>query len=279
MLYPPEGIELEGIHYKYLVVFTPNPYHNATYLAARPFAVLAFLWFVKLLPICDGEGRDIRFGDYVLFSIFLLLSTMTKPSFTLVMVSTAGLIMVYRIFRAAFRNFISVVKLGLCVVPTFIELLRQFAIVYGSKKDGLCFGIGDVWSEYCDNIPLAIFLAIAFPLLVLACNLKECRRNSLFRFSWQLYVVAASEAFLLYEGGDKKFHFNFGWGYMYGIFFCLVGAVLVLSRSTLQKISEGNWRKYLPGCFLLTLQWGLYLCHVICGILYFKEIYEGKLYF
>lgn len=36
MVYPPTGIYLPGIKYKYLGVFTANPFHNATYMAARP---------------------------------------------------------------------------------------------------------------------------------------------------------------------------------------------------------------------------------------------------
>ena len=38
MLYPPYRISLPGIKFRYLGVFTANPFHNATYMAARPFA-------------------------------------------------------------------------------------------------------------------------------------------------------------------------------------------------------------------------------------------------
>ena len=128
MLYPPSGIYLPGIRFKYLGVFTANPFHNATFMAARPFAVLAFLWYVKLLSVYEKGVH--RAADYVLFAVFLLLATMTKPSFTLVMVSTAGLIMLYRLFRTKFRNFIPTVRLGLCFVHTFLDLLYQFKRVF-----------------------------------------------------------------------------------------------------------------------------------------------------
>ena len=51
MVYPPTGIYLPGIKYKYLGVFTANPFHNATYMAARPFAILAFFKYAELMPL------------------------------------------------------------------------------------------------------------------------------------------------------------------------------------------------------------------------------------
>ena len=86
MLFPPAGMWLPGIHHIYLGVFTPNPFHNATYMAARPFTILAFLCFVKLLPVYEeGASKDngatgVPIQDYLFFSVFLLLATMTKPS-------------------------------------------------------------------------------------------------------------------------------------------------------------------------------------------------------
>ena len=52
MVYPPTGIYLPGIKYKYLGVFTANPFHNATYMAARPFAILAFFKYAELTEQC-----------------------------------------------------------------------------------------------------------------------------------------------------------------------------------------------------------------------------------
>ena len=252
MLYPPSGIYLPGILHKYLGVFSANPFHNATYMAARPFAILAFLWYVKLLPVYErGLGRTIRSNcpeggnggaelrDYVLFSFFLLLAAMTKPSFTLVMVSTAGLLMLYRLIRAKFRNFVPTLQLGLCFVPTFLDLLYQYQGVFVPKEGeegGLGFCFGEIWTQYCENIPLAVCLAVGFPILVFVLNYQECRKNSLYRFSWQIYLVSFVEAFLLYEKGFRKYDFNFSWGYMYGIFFCHFGTLLLLMQITARRM-------------------------------------------
>ncbi len=279
MLYLPNNIYFPGIKFKYLGVFTSNPFHNATYMAARPFAILAFFWYAKLL-ICYEEGlkgkgsreRNTLVRDYVLFAAFLLLATMTKPSFTIVLVGAAGLIMVYRMFRSRFRNFVPTVLLGLCFIPTFIDLLYQFKGVFvpvEGAEGGIGFGLGTVWSLYCNNMPGAICLAIGFPLLVLLFHFKELKDNTIYRFSWQLYLMGFVMAYFLYEKGFRQPDFNFSWSYMYGIFFCFVGALLVLLKATAAKKSP----------LLLGVQWLAYLCHLGCGLYYFLGIFRGGHYY
>ena len=293
MLYPPKGIYLPGIKFNYLGVFSPNPFHNATYMAARPFAILAFLWYAKLLPadeklgsseMCGSPEKRGRAVDYVLFSVFLLLATMTKPSFTLVMVSTAGLIMLYRLFRAGFRNFLPTVQLGLAFIPTFLDLLYQYKGVFvpeDGAEGGIGFSFGDVWRNACDNIPLAICLLVAFPLLVLVLNFKELKKDTLYRFSWQLFLVSLAETFFLYEKGFRKFDFNFAWGYMYGAFFCHFGSLALLFGKTRQVLggrgSEGAGKKL--RVLLLAAQWLAFLWHLACGVLYFRKYMTGAMYY
>lgn len=275
MLYPPDGIYLPGIRFRYLGVFTGNPFHNATYIAARPFAILAFLWFVKLLPVYEEgvKGDKKKWWDYILFSLFLLLATMTKPSFTLVLVGTAGVIMLFRMFRSRFHNFLPSVQLGLCFIPTFVDMLYQYKDVFTPEEGmegGVGFTFGEIWGEYCANLPLAICLAVGFPMLVLIFNFKELRGNTLYRLSWQLYLISFLMAFFLYEKGFRKPDFNFSWGYMYGIFFCHMGALLVLIRSTGEKKKK---------TLFLGAQWLAYLCHLLCGLYYFFGIFHGKMYY
>lgn len=302
MLFPPEGIYLPGIYRTYLGVFTPNPFHNATYLAARPFSILAFLWFVKLLPVYEqGIGRKAgesggAWWDYLLFSLFLLLATMTKPSFTLVLVSTAGLIMLYRMIRSGFRNFVPTVQFGLLFLPTFIDLLYQFRGVFvpdEGAEGGIGFCFGEVWVRYCGNLPLAVCLGVGFPLAVLVVNFRKCRKNTMLLFSWQLYAVGFAEAFFLYEKGFRKFDFNFCWGYICGMFFCHFTALLVLLQATLEEttleaagrcspaegVQTGGRGQSRRRPVLLVLQWLAFAWHLVCGIIYFAGIFRGAMYY
>lgn len=272
MLFPPEGIYLPGIKHKYLGVFSANPFHNATYMAARPFAVLAFVWAVKLLEIYEA-GFQKKYGkDYILFAVFLLVATMTKPSFTIVLVAVMGLVMVWRLLRSRFRCFLPTLQLGICFLPTFADLLYQYRGVFvpeEGQEGGIGFTIGGIWEQYCDNIPLAVSLAIGFPLAVLVLNFRELRTNTLFRLSWQIYLMSFLMAFFLYEKGFRWSHFNFSWGYMYGIFFAFLGAGVMLLQKT--------GRRQKP--VLLLLQWLPYLWHVACGIYYFISLSQGNTYY
>lgn len=305
MLFPPDGIYLPGIKYNYLGVFTSNPFHNATYMAARPFAVLAFFQYAKLLD-CYEQGyggkwsrprAGVAMKDYVLLALFLLLATMTKPSFTIVLVGTAGLIMLCRLIRAAFRSFVPTVQLGLCFVPTFVDLLYQYKGVFVPEEGaegGMGFGFGEVWSLYCDNIPLAVCLAVGCPLLAALLHGKELKGNTLYRFSWQIYWMSFAMAFFLYEKGFRRPDFNFSWGYMYGIFFCFLGTVLVLLKDTASvaassggtaagQSQRGPRKKvltlYAGKKLLLGVQWLAYLWHLVCGLYYFWGIFRGGMYY
>ena len=276
MVYPPTGIYLPGIKYKYLGVFTPNPFHNATYMAARPFAILAFFKYGELLPVYEQPNavREHK-RDYILFAIYLLLATMTKPSFTIVLVGAAGILMLWRMFRGRIRNFVPTVWLGVCFIPTFMDLLYQFRGVFvpqEGQEGGIGFTFGHVWAQYCGNLPLAIGLAIGFPILVLLLNYKQLHKDSIYRFSWQVYVMSFLMAFFLYEKGFREMDFNFSWGYMYGIFFAFVGALLVLLRAT----ANADTRKRR---IVVAVQWLAYLWHLVCGVYYFWGFLQGAMYY
>lgn len=269
MLYLPGRIRFWGITNSYLGVFTPNPYHNITYMATRPFAILAFFLYARILDYYE-ERTDLK--EFFLFGLSLLLTTMTKPSYTLILVSTAGLVMLYRLFRERWKNFRRSFYLGLAFVPTFLDLLYQFGGVFGTdskagESGGIGFGIGSVWKLYTNNIPLAVILALGFPLLVLLFHRKEIKDNTLYRFSWAQLIVSAMELFLLYENGRRFSDANFSWGYMHGIFFVFVTSLIVLMEDTLETREKGT---------ALWAQWLLFGLHLVCGIGYFIYIWNGN---
>lgn len=174
------------------------------------------------MPLYEQDNAHKEYGrDYILFSVYLLLATMAKPSFTIVLVGAAGILMLWRMFHSKFRNFMPTIWLGVCFLPTFADLLYQFRGVFvpqEGQEGGIGFTLGHVWLQYCSNLPLAIGLAVGFPILVLLLNYKELCRDSIYRFSWQIYGMSFLMAFCLYEKGFREMDFNFSWGYMYGIF-------------------------------------------------------------
>lgn len=290
MVYLPDNLYLPGVSFKYAGVFTANPFHNATYMAARPFAILAFFSFAGLLERYEKgfdpsgkEGPDLR--EYIFFSVSLLLATMTKPSFTIVLVGAAGLIMVWRLLRCKFRNFWPTAWLGLCFVPTFADLLYQYCGVFVPEEGmegGIGFCLGEVWHQYCSFVPTGICLAMGFPLTVLILNFRKGKQDTVFRFSWQVYGMSLLMAYFLYEKGFRKYDFNFSWGYIYGIFFAFAGALLFLLGETGRFLSgeepDGGRKKLLRGG-LIVFQWLAFLAHLVCGVYYFMGLLRGQMYY
>ena len=286
MLFPVTGIKLPGIYGRYRGVFTPNPYHNATYLAARPFSVLCFFEFAGLLEVYEEKSsfKEFPWKKGLCFGLFLLLATMTKPSFTLVLVATAGILMVYRLIKSRFRNWQAFLCLGICFIPTFCDLLYQFFGVFVSSspeenlagqaladtaESGIGIGFLTAWEKHCGNVPLAILLALAFPIVVLVFHAKDLKKDGTYRLSLQLLLVSLFTALFCYEKGFRLGDMNFSWGYMYGIFFAFVGAVTVLYRDTVRN----------PKKVLTWVQWLFYLWHLGCGLLYMKNFLAGYLYY
>lgn len=291
MVYLPNNYYLPGVHFKYAGVFTANPFHNATYMAARPFAILAFFSFVSLLDHYEKgydalgqEGPSLK--EYLIFSVSLLLATMAKPSFTIVLVGTAGLIMLYRMIRSRFRSFWPTIRLGLCFLPTFADLLYQFRGVFMPREGveggiGLC--VGEVWHQYCSFVPTGICLAMGFPLTVLVLNFRKVKSDTCCRFSWQVYLMSLVMAYFLYEKGFRKFDFNFSWGYIYGIFFGFTGSLLLLLQVTGRFLSgeerPAEKKKRLLQMGLLGFQWLAFLAHLVCGVYYFFGLLKGQMYY
>ena len=261
-----------GTRFYYLGVFTPNPWHNATYVSARPFSIIAVFMFGDLLEQYE-EKFDLK--KSLAFSVVMLLATMTKPSFTIVFCGAAGLIMLFRMFKSKFANFKNTILLGLMFIPTFVDLAYQFGGVFtGQDSKGQEAGIGfqlfRVWGEYCDNYPIAICLLIFFPIVVLLFQYRKILTNTLYRFGWQIFGMSLAMFILLYEKGFRVADANFSWGYMIGAFFLVMTSLLVLLEETV-KAKKTDWK--------LLAQWGAFGIHLGCGLLYFGMVFLGRFYY
>jgi hypothetical protein len=272
MLYPPEGIYLPGMTLKNLGVFSANPYYNQTYLAARGFAIVAFFLFAHILTYYEDHVDK---KEYIAFSAFLLLATLTKPSFTFVLVTAAAVHMIVRLIISKGKKYKEFLYLLATAVPTFITLLIQFGGVFGSSSHageggGIGFGIGKAWSVYTGNIVLAVMLANAFPGVVMLLNLKRFKDNKTFLLAWEVMMAGFLEFLCLYEKGERFVHCNFAWGYIYGIFFVFVAGLMLLIENTVKK------KQPLP---LIVFEWAVYVWHLGCGIAFFAMLYMGGYFY
>lgn len=276
MLFPFHRIvqygSLEG-SLRYIGTFSPNPFHNATYLAARPFAVVTFFLAVGILQDYEQKDTWLR-KDTALFSVMLLLTTLTKPSFTLVLAGTCGVIMLWRLIRSRGKGMKAFWQFGIAFLPTFAVLLYQYfgmftGEVYG-QENGIAWSFLTAWKEKTDNVPVSILLAAAFPLSVLLFQRRKALKLPFFRFAWQFFATALFTMLFLIEKGYRAGHMNFAWGYMYALFFLFVTGAAVLVRETLRR-SQPVWQ--------LLIQWLLFGAHLACGADYLMNLLKGGYYY
>ena len=272
MLYPPKNIYLPGMTLRNLGVFSANPYYNQTYLAARGFAIVAFFLFAHILTYYEDHVDK---KEYIAFSVFLLLATLTKPSFTLVLVSAAAVHMIVKLIMSKGKKLREFLCLLATAVPTFITLLIQFGGVFGSSSHageggGIGFGIGKAWSVYTGNIVLAVMLANAFPGVVMLLNLKRFKDNKIFLLAWEVMMAGFLEFLCLYEKGERLIHCNFACGYIYGIFFVFVAGLMILIENTVKK-KQPVW--------MLAFEWAVYVWNLGCGIAFFAMLYMGGYFY
>ena len=273
-LYSPKNTAFFGFDYAYrcMGIYTPNPIWNATYMATRPFAVICFFEGCRMVTLVGKGSFEIK--DALWFGIGLFLTTVTKPSFTMVIVPAMGIILLVQLVCTRFKRFKDAFMLCLTMLPTLIALLYQFFGVFtGTNSHGEETGIGiafaKVWSNYSTNIPLSIVMGMALPIGVLVLNIKELKKNPCFGFAWANYLVSMLMFLLFYEKGFRMLHANFSWGYMHGMFFVFMVTLVLVIKNTVR------WFKTKKFIFVLA-EWGVLLFHLVCGVNFFVYALQGK---
>ena len=124
----------------------------------------------------------------------------------------------------------------------------------------------EVWRLYTENVTLSIVLGMAFPLFLVLIDGGFFVREDMGRLALTGYAVGLLEAASLGEGGEKLSHGDFLWPMMCGMLLMWMTAMmrlLVLERT--QTDSKGKRA-------LVNVAWALFCIHVLCGLLYFKEL-------
>lgn len=273
MFFGPRGRAIFGYDYIYRCngILTPNPYWNATYLAVRPFTIICFFATAELLETYE---REIPAKKAIILAVFSFLAAFTKPSFAFVLLPVVGMTLLYRLLRSKFANWKNTLLLGCCYLPTGFLLIAQFFSVFTGEnvlgeETGIGIEIGRAWHIHSNNIPLSILLALLFPFCVLVLNFRDLRKNKEFQLAWQVLLVGFLTFLFLYEKGFRLEHLNFSWGYMHGLF-----CVYMISALQMVKNIVG-WKPRIYKVFVAP-EIFLYLCHLLCGIVFFLYLYQGN---
>ena len=272
-LYSPKNTTFFGFDYFYrcMGIYTPNPFWNATFLATRPFTIVCFFTAADVL---ENYRDNFSWKGCMPFAISLFLMTITKPSYTIVLLPLMALIFLADLLRSRGKSFRNAFFLCVTMLPTGIDLLYQYFGVFSGvnvrgEETGIAFAFAKVWGYYSQNIPLSVVMGMALPLGVLILNRKMLKQSFLYRFAWYNYLVAAVMFLCLYEKGFRMLHANFSWGYMHGMFFVFFLTLGLILQNTLEWIKG---RKII----LLLGEYGILLIHLICGLNFLLYALQGK---
>lgn len=272
-----------GIPHYYVGVGTPNPWHNATYVAARPFVILSFvLGAYSLLHYESDFSHNTKFKwnvhkYYVYFAIAMFLCTLTKPAYNLPHMGVVFIVAVYRVLKNRFKTFRQSLLLAVTYIPTICVLVWQYVVEFegtynNGDERGMGFKVGGSWAMYSDNIPLAIILAALFPIIMLIIHRKQLRESEQFRFSWQIFLISLLIYFFLIEKGYRAKDGNFGWGYLYGLFLVFFTSIEEWIKDVRELIMIGGAKSQK---IVVVLETFLMLVHFAFGIHYLQLLFMG----
>lgn len=252
----------------YLGTWSPNPWHNPTYLAARPFVLLAFYWY-SLETI---QGLYFKKPlSLIRISILLVICAMIKPNFILAFIPASIL------FQSLFsdKKMEMLFKTAFLLFPVLGVLLLQYLMTYSNNDTGgsvrfCCF---DIWLLYTQSVPLTLLRGLAFPLAVLAILCFRLLKDKPFLFSWMLLIVGLAIAGFLCETGRRTTHANFIWTYM----FCLNIVFIYSAVAFLRWVSNGHEK---TGGFYVKFMLCIvaFSLHLLSGIYYLGYLSFGHSY-
>lgn len=269
-----EGKFLGFWTYRYMGVFTPNIWHNSTYIASKPFAILTFLSFASLFEKMKEKKESV--WDYLFFSTSLLLTTLAKPSYTIVFGLSAVVITLFCILGK--QTIRQIMALFLSTIPTLAALIYQYIDVFthssGEGEKGIGISLCLVWNLVCSNIPTAILMAGFFPFISLVFNFRKLRTNYAYIMSWLQYFFGIVCFLVLYEKGSRMHDGNFVWGYCHALFIVYFTSLMLLIDDTISVTKGSKNGRFIP----IAIQWIAFTMHLINGIVYYVSLMHGEVY-
>lgn len=185
----------------YLGQGSPNIWHNITLWMVKPLALLALLSTLK--AIAENSAKYYFFG-----AVATLTSLFAKPNFVIVFLPALFTLLLYRkYFTKPALYFFAITA----ILSTLI-LLYQFLNTFNNDSKVVVDFLA-VWSSRSQNIPVSIFLALAFPIMFALSQSRKKMNNALL-LSWYMTGFGIILFVLFAETGERFRHGNFGWSYM-----------------------------------------------------------------
>ncbi len=210
--------------------FNPIVYHNPTLIALRLFAIPVSLLALGVFSNTSYRNANHQLYTLLLCSSVILLSTLAKQSYTLVLIPGCCAFAAWRAFRGNRVDWILLV-FGICI-PGSLMLGLQYLISYGDFTNDsiISFGVFAFFRYYIPDwrVPIQLLLSLAFPIAVYLLFFREARKHLYLNLSWTVFAVSAFVTYCLYETGLRIGHGNFLWNSYITVFVLMFASVLFL---------------------------------------------------
>jgi len=236
-----------------------NVYHNPTILLLKPFAIIIF--FMSMSVFC----KEIRCSRLFLLalSLMIILSAIAKPSFLVVYLPA---IAIFALFCEVRKGYVDWKSLVLYIfMPSLLILGYQYKMTYSSSfssqyTSSIIFAPLEFMKNNSQYLLAKFLLSILFPLAVSVFCWSTVKYDKHLIFSWLIFLVGASQAYLLLEAGPRAMHGNLGWGAQVGVFLLFITSASHFFRNS----TKGYSRIFVSSIFFM---------HVLCGILFYAKEY------
>ncbi len=239
----------------------PNVWHNSTILCMMPFAILTFF-----LSVNQFKNYDKKRNKFIV--LFVLLSTLIKPSFFFIYVIAYPLCMFVR-FRFSKEFFHSLVPI---LIGCFCVLYEFFTIYNGSDDSGIAIRVLPLFTfGFWKSRILYFSVSMALPLFFVLIYRKEIEKDYEFWFILIMLVVALGISWCCYETGPRAYHGNFGWqviAAMWFVYYYMIKIAMKMNHKIQYKNSGIVETSRESKLILYKLFMVLYSVHVFMGILY-----------
>ena len=266
----------------YLGQGTPNPWHNPTSIAVRPFLLALCLLIEDYWMIEKGEKiylfgkeRNKAFIYQIVMGILLAAGTLVKPSILMVYFPACAVIALAKLIKGRGRNFFTLLVQHLYFLPALFIILWQFISIYISGTDKYLNSSTIVIDFFytarlhTSSFVVSLLLRMAFPFLVIVIWRKEIFKQPLFRLIMIQYLIGLATTWTFRETGRRANHGNFGWG---NILACSIVWIYTICFFISKIKEDPSWYRINDGIVkrlkyllpLLLLAW-----HAVAGLCYY----------
>jgi len=239
----------------YFGYIPPHAYHNPTVALLKPFALILFLYAVRVFTNFRKSYISI-----FLCALVSALGTMAKPSYAIVIIPVLGLLTLIRWGRKQPINWL--LLLAGIALPIAIVLIWQQNYYHDSSMGSFIFAPFTVMSLYSPdgNLLLKFILSIAFPLAVLGFYYRDVLKDISMQIAWLGFLVGVFYTYFLTESVTWS-DGNFTWSGQIAIFILFVASTLFFIKENMPLLSQ---RRFTPAFLVSSL---LLILHLIGGIL------------